>query len=85
MKTLSLAKRRLFLDRVDFIRRLQAAGDERRASLIHRNLTGDTERMAGELSRPHLHASSAQRHELNRRVAELTHAAAKIRKRLKKT
>ena len=85
MKTLSLAKLRLMLDNVELVRRLQAAGDERRATLLHRNLSGDADRMAGELSRPNLRISSAQRHELNRRVAELTHAAAKIRERLKKT
>ena len=80
MKTVSLARRRLHLDNVELVRRLQAAGDERRANLLHRNLSGDIERMAGELSRPNLHISSAQRHELNRRIAELARAASKIKK-----
>ena len=78
MTTLSMAKRRLFLDNAEFIRRLHAAGQERRANLLHKNRAADAERMMGELLHKGALMSHSKRAELHQRIAELQQRATEL-------
>lgn len=48
-KTLSLAGRKRFLDNAELVHRLQQVGENRKAGLLHRDLTGEAQRMESEL------------------------------------
>ena len=78
MTTLSLAKRRLFLDNAEFIRRLHNAGQERRANLLHRNRAADAERMMGDLLQKGALMTQSKRAELHQRIAELQQRAVEV-------
>ena len=78
MTTLSMAKRRLFLDNAEFIRRLRNAGQERRANLLHRNRAADAERMMGDLLQKGALMSQSKRAELHQRIAELQQRAVEL-------
>lgn len=77
---MNLAKRRLYLDNVDFIRRLNQVGHDRRAALLHRNLSSEAERLGGDLLKIQRlgNTSSAHRHHLQEQIAKLTKHASEV-------
>ena len=78
-----LQKRAQFLGKVELIRKLQDAGEDHRARLMHRNLTADADRLEGELYRlslPGHHGgiTAWQRQAHRRRIAALRQQAAAL-------
>ena len=74
---LSLAARAKILDNAEFLRRLHAVGEERRANILHRNLSSDSDRMQGELMRHGHLMTPNQRSAVLARAADLARAAAR--------
>ena len=71
--------RRKHLDRVELVRRLNAAGETQRAALMHGNVHQDAQRMQGELRAAEQQGgvTAAQRREHKKRLAALQKVAAR--------
>ena len=73
-----LRQRRVHMERVDLVRKLQNAGEAQRAVHMRNNLHNDAMRMDGELQAANRHGGMTmrQRQEHTRRIAELLQIAA---------
>ena len=71
--------RRKQLDRVELVRKLNAAGETQRAALMHGNAHQDAQRMQGELRAAEQQGgvTAAQRREHKKRLAALQKVAAR--------
>jgi hypothetical protein len=71
--------RRKQLDHVELVRRLNAAGETRRAALLHGNVHQDAQRMQGELRAAEQQGgvTAAQRKDHKKRLAALQKVAAR--------
>ena len=71
--------RRTQLDRVELVRKLNAAGETQRAALMHGNAHQDAQRMQGELRAAEQQGgvTAAQRREHKKRLAALQKVAAR--------
>ena len=71
--------RRKHLDRVELVRRLNAAGETQRAALMHGNVHQDAQRMQGELRAAEQQGgvTAAQRKDHKKRLAALQKVAAR--------
>ena len=71
--------RRKHLDRVELVRKLNAAGETQRAALMHGNAHQDAQRMQGELRAAAQQGgvTAAQRREHAKRLAALQKVAAR--------
>ena len=71
--------RRKQLDHVELVRKLNAAGETRRAALLHGNVHQDAQRMQGELRAAEQQGgySAAQKREHKKRLAALQKVAAR--------
>jgi len=71
--------RRKHLDRVELVRRLNAAGETQRAALMHSSTHQDAQRMQGELRAAEQQGgvTAAQRREHKKRLAALQKVAAR--------
>ena len=71
--------RRKHLDRVELVRRLNAAGETQRAALMHSSAHQDAQRMQGELRAAEQQGgvTAAQRREHKKRLASLQKATAR--------
>ena len=71
--------RRKHLDRVELVRRLNAAGETQRAALMHSSAHQDAQRMQGELRAAEQQGgvTAAQRREHKKRLAALQKVAAR--------
>lgn len=61
-QTMSLPARKQFLDNAELVHRLRQVGEDRRASFLHRNLTGEAQRMESELRHVQLPAPTRKKH-----------------------
>ena len=71
--------RRKHLDKVELVRRLNAAGETQRAALMHGNVHQDAQRMQGELRAAEQQGgvTAAQRKDHKKRLAALQKVAAR--------
>ena len=74
-----MTMRRKHLDRVELVRRLNAAGETQRAALMHGNVHQDAQRMQGELRAAEQQGgvTAAQRKDHKKRLAALQKVAAR--------
>jgi hypothetical protein len=75
---MKLEKIQHMMNNAEFIRRLQAAGQQRRAAMLRTNYTIDANRLEGELARLGAIMTPAQRAQLGQRIAALHAKAASI-------
>lgn len=73
-RTISLGARKRFLDNAELVHRLQQVGENRRASLLHRDLTGEAQRMDSELRHVQL-PKGPRRAKYEEQIANLHKAA----------
>jgi hypothetical protein len=75
---MKLEKIQHFMNNAEFIRRLQAVGQQRRAAMLHTNIMMDASRLEGDLARLGGIMTPAGRAQLSNRIAALRMKAANI-------